>query len=140
MTFMLLKVTKIQSLKMRYCNRGYCYTKNEPLSPDLDSSLSNRQLKRTGFDFCTDGDGQLLDCELLEILGTEDYMPMQQAKDSKASDWTWTKLSNKFNSKSKMTEKIYPKHIPWEKEPKKGHCYDYDAGYSFDCNLIKILE
>ena len=135
-----MKLSKIQSLKMRYCNRGYCYTKIEPLSPDLDSSVSNRQMKRTGFDFCTDGVGQLLDCELLEISGTEDYMPIQATKTSKAADWTWKKLSNRFNSKSKINEKLHSKHIPWEKEPIKGHCYDYDAGHSFDCNLIKILE
>jgi len=40
-------------------------------------------VKRTGFDFCTDREGHLLDCEILEIMGKEDYMPVEDSDATK---------------------------------------------------------
>ena len=158
-------LTFVLSHKMRYCNRGYCYTKNDQASMthsqlnthsryDYDLS-SDRQIRRTGFDFCTDREGHLMDCEVLEILGKEDYMlvedstPSQTEKGrsesrSKFEDWTWKTIYDRFNSytKKKSEEGVRSRnhHTHWEVQPVKGHCFDYDAGYSFDCNLVKNLE
>lgn len=157
-------LTFVLSHKMRYCNRGYCYTKNDQASTinsqlnthnryDYDLS-SDRQIRRTGFDFCTDREGHLMDCEVLEILGKEDYMPVEDSTRSqtktrsdshtKFEDWSWKTIYDRFNSntKKKSEEEVRSMnfHTHWEVEPVKGHCFDYDAGYSFDCNLVKNLE
>jgi len=140
--------------KMTYCNRGYCYTKNEPAPVTSHAYIQNRQendrqVKRTGFDFCTDREGHLLDCEILEIMGKEDYMPVEDSdatkdKTKKMEEWSWKTIYDRFNSNSKkakeVNEDIMKNHVPWETEPKKGHCFDHDAGYYFDCKLIKNLS
>ena len=158
-------LTFVLSHKMRYCNRGYCYTKNDQASMthsqlnthsryDYDLSSADRQIRRTGFDFCTDREGHLMDCEVLEILGKEDYMPVEDSTPSqtkgssesrsKFEDWSWKTIYDRFNSntKKKSEEEVRSRnhHIHWEVQPVKGHCFDYDAGYSFDCNLVKNLE
>lgn len=151
----------VLGMKMRYCNRGFCYTKNEENSPsttqihtnshfEYEFHATDRHTKRTGFDFCTDTEGKLMDCEILDILGTEDYMAVVEDSVTKNEsgrsweDWTWKAIFERFNSNFKNGEKKEEKsmghHISWELEPKKGHCFDYDAGYSFECNLVKILD
>lgn len=147
----------VSAHKMTYCNRGYCYTKNEPNPSSSHSHIQSRhdlgrQIKRTGFDFCTDREGHLLDCEILELMGKEDYMPMEDSnaknKETKKAhsweDWSWKTIYDRFNSNTKkaaqVKENFMKNHIPWETEPITGHCMDHDSGYYFDCKLIKNLD
>eukprot|EP00566_Odontella_aurita_P019503 CAMPEP_0113578682 /NCGR_PEP_ID=MMETSP0015_2-20120614/29630_1 /TAXON_ID=2838 /ORGANISM="Odontella" /LENGTH=293 /DNA_ID=CAMNT_0000482541 /DNA_START=34 /DNA_END=915 /DNA_ORIENTATION=+ /assembly_acc=CAM_ASM_000160 len=82
-------LASVSSSTIRYCNRGYCYTRREPehhhglsqhdlvLDPSLRTDHHGSRKKpslhdtRSGIDFCTDAHGHVMDCELYSILGMD---------------------------------------------------------------------
>ena len=71
------------STNIRYCNRGFCYTRREPERHGLDHDIHHMGIggnkkkgkallnERKGLDFCTDTHGHVMDCELFSILGMD---------------------------------------------------------------------
>eukprot|EP00978_Attheya_sp_CCMP212_P014543 scaffold37080_cov48-Attheya_sp.AAC.4 len=156
----------VSSSMLRYCNRGFCYTKREPElhhhhhhhrtnhGPVL---FSTGDSKRSGIDVCTDSHGKVLDCDVFEILGM-DQEEMNIEYESLESTGTTRVPSSRMIAKkldnTEITEAVIElddneipekkeggqHHISWRQRPHKGKCFDSDQGYAFDCALIEIIE
>lgn len=174
---------------IRFCNRGYCYTKKEaehhhgldkPSSLVISPSEAikiNRQRQRmkraievnakyqgvgNGLELCTDSHGSTIDCELFEILGLD---PDEIDAEYEALECVGKKCTGEAHYKEQeelTTEEIFSRpndgeiieldnlprenseqqkgRISWRDRPQRGKCFDSDQGYTFDCNLVKILD
>mmetsp|Transcript_49130 Transcript_49130/g.59546 ORF Transcript_49130/g.59546 Transcript_49130/m.59546 type:complete len:228 (+) Transcript_49130:79-762(+) len=133
------------SYQLRVCNRGFCFTKNHN---NPTRQQQQQDPKRTGLDYCTNGEGHVMDCELLEILGVEDfegvagtttdYISHEEQRVVRRKHEDMSLDSSDLLDESSVGNNV--RHVPWKNKPKKGKCVDYDLSYTFDCNLIDILE
>eukprot|EP00568_Trieres_chinensis_P004094 CAMPEP_0183295044 /NCGR_PEP_ID=MMETSP0160_2-20130417/3153_1 /TAXON_ID=2839 ORGANISM="Odontella Sinensis, Strain Grunow 1884" /NCGR_SAMPLE_ID=MMETSP0160_2 /ASSEMBLY_ACC=CAM_ASM_000250 /LENGTH=270 /DNA_ID=CAMNT_0025456461 /DNA_START=42 /DNA_END=854 /DNA_ORIENTATION=+ len=178
----------VSSSSIRYCNRGYCYTRREPEHHHgLDHDLLHRlaggnggsagerpHKKRTGLDFCTDTHGQVMDCELFNILGLNPEEVESEAEALEARGAGQSGIGDRRRRRNAPEEEEIPPeetpkpgeggampaqddgtidvdgekfdsprvsgHVSWKDRPNRGKCIDNDAGYVFDCNLVKILD
>lgn len=147
------------------CHRGFCYTKDEHVIGDhhashinLDHQIipssSDQNRRKSGFDFCTDSGGHIMDCEILEILGDQDYegIMLKDGGNSKTNGMSLADLIRKYNkaiasasNDDDKGEEILldsdssqsTKRTSWADEPIRGKCFDHEKQESYDCNLIK---
>lgn len=139
---------------LHVCNRGFCYTKQEPLSPS-NTHVSSHRGRKTGLNFCTDSGGNVRDCELFEILGTDNddfeavecgtsaCKRMQEVTidhHSQGSTQMYSTVDGDVLEVLDLDESPKKGHVSWKERPKRGRCYDNALGYEFDCNLVQILE
>jgi hypothetical protein len=139
---------------LHFCNRGFCYTKKEPLSPS-SIRVSSHGGRKTGLNFCTDSGGNVRDCELYEILGTNNdefeavecgtsaCKRMQEVTidhHSQGSTQMYSTVDGEVLEVLDLDENTEKGHVSWKERPKRGRCYDHALGYEFDCNLVQILE
>lgn len=127
---------------LQVCNRGFRYTKKEPL----------HQRRAAGLNFCTDSVGHVRDCQLFEILGTEDVefeavectsnSCKRMQEDIKENEGHAQVYSTVDGDAMEMMDldQSDAQHISWKERPKRGRCYDNALSYEFDCNLVEILE
>ena len=174
--FSVFKSATSSTSTIRYCNRGYCFTRKEheyhhglnqlahvnakDRDPSTKYAGGSQKVhnKRTGLDFCTDGHGQVMDCELFEILGMDpddvdiEYEALESVGGPEKNEKEmWEE------SVDNIEEEFYPpsqdgdvieldeylpesKRYPWKERPKRGTCFDNHLEYTFDCNLIEIVE
>jgi len=130
------------SFKVLTCNRGFCYTKNFEQNSAHHLYTGKNKPRSSALNFCTDKDGSVTDCELIDILGlgAEDY---EAVFDANAVEDRYKTYSASFEGKSDTTTdntELHGGHIPWREKPKKGMCYDSKLSYAFDCNLIDVLD
>jgi len=131
---------------LQYCNRGFCYTKKEPLDPSSSGRFSKR---KSGLNFCTDSGGHVRDCELFEILGTE-HVDFEAVECTSSS---CKRMQEDIMEQKEPHTQVYSavdgevmdldkneEHVSWKERPKRGRCYDNALAYEFDCNLVEILE
>jgi len=130
------------SFQVRYCNRGFCYTKQFKQDPTHHLySGSHQERRKSALNFCTDNKGSVTDCALLDILGLsmEDYEGIQDVNSAKMSTKVY-KATVEETNEEKTNVELHGGHIPWRERPKRGMCYDNKLSYAFDCNLIDVLD
>jgi len=107
--------------------------------------------KGLALNFCTDRQGHVTDCELLEILGlgAEDYEGVYDANAGEKflQDMLMGNVSVDESSAESFDggqdedkHDIKGGHVSWKERPKRGVCYDSAMQYAFDCNLVEVLD
>lgn len=135
---------------LHVCNRGFCYTKKEPLDPYSSGRISSK--RKSGLNFCTDSGGHIRDCELFEILGTEEELEAVECTSNSCermqeevvrSNEPLTQVYSSVDGEVvdlDNNDESNQEHVSWKEKPKRGRCYDNSLAYEFDCNLVEILE
>lgn len=189
---LVLVSASVSSSTIRYCNRGYCYTRKEPeqhhgLDHHHDAILDPTARKkksqslhetRSGIDFCTDAHGHVMDCELYSILGMDrdeleaEFEALEstdrgarrgggrggasRAEQEQEHELSGAEEEKRTEESEEGTESQEagvididdhdfdsPRvsgHVSWKDRPVRGKCYDNDSGYTFDCDLVRILD
>lgn len=148
---------------LRKCNRGFCFTKKEePLDPSIfhamhlsDKKRSKLQRKRSGgIDFCSATISQVgatIDCELFHILGTESVDEEFEALECPKGMRCGVEKESGNILKPKVADSIIDEGFieldedltvrkTLKERPKRGRCIENDSRYTFDCNLVEILD
>eukprot|EP00816_Leptocylindrus_hargravesii_P010503 CAMPEP_0196802704 /NCGR_PEP_ID=MMETSP1362-20130617/2274_1 /TAXON_ID=163516 /ORGANISM="Leptocylindrus danicus, Strain CCMP1856" /LENGTH=233 /DNA_ID=CAMNT_0042174071 /DNA_START=187 /DNA_END=888 /DNA_ORIENTATION=- len=148
--------------QVRYCNRGYCYTKQcddkiragRARRPDhmmLASSLKElRSVAEVPFEICTDSNGKVVDCDLMGIIDgydgiigeeegvvhiTNQSSHLSSAKRRKEQQQPLSPSLSVGECAEEADVDVYE-----SKWPHPGHCFESNNGASYDCNLLENLQ
>ena len=125
------------------------YTKKVDQSHPSHHLYANSKKQKSALNFCTDDRGHVTDCELLEIIGVsavvEEYEGVYDVNNSKNYEVTTQSLLTEYEDMKKDTgennlTENQKSSVSWKDQPKRGMCYDGVQAYTFDCNLIEVLE
>jgi len=157
----IMSVGFVFSFQIRYCNRGFCYTKQVSASksefaPHTTAMIHDHKYqpapsRRSGLDFCTDGHGYVQECEMMSILGSfkdieninESPFPNKKRTiipDFNRKDRNSYRIKNLNENRNGKERNYRASHVSWKEKPQRGHCFDSETGYAFDCNLIEVLD
>ena len=159
-SLLLLLLPVTQAFQVRYCNRGYCYTKQcddkvraerSRSQEHVVSSLKQRmrggeKMRMASFEICTDTNGHVVDCDLLKIIDGYDG----QASEDEAVEWVGKQREERRRkqqyervdakvSVGQCATSTTGKEAYENKWPHPGHCFS-DEGQLYDCNLLETLR